>query len=208
METVRFAPWVGSRYTLGLPQHAGLRLMALGVSHHGSEGDRNPDEPSLTADVIDWYKQFLNQQCNAERWMDTFTGFLRALCPLANDLTELAQGLEALLFYNFVQRAMPNATAQPSEADFDQAKTPFEQVVNRYQPTHVFVWGKPLRDALLQRFQHNEPTLLGKANPSSPAITTTFSIAQRQLKALFIHHPSMGFSPQAWAPFFSSFLND
>lgn len=155
MKHVFFEPWVGKDYASG--GIFGKRIMILGESHYcgkratgccdcGTTRDRECRE--FTSKVM---RQFLNRADNNaehEGWMNTFAKFGNALAGRRLDNGEQKELWNSLLFYNYLQVALESPRQAGAEADYKHSAEAFFEVLEKYRPEYVIVWGYRLRDYL------------------------------------------------------------
>ena len=106
MKNVRFAPWVGSAYTMGIE---GKRMMALGESHYCA----NPcdADSGMTNRII---RLLFEPDREHEGFMNTYTKFERALAGKPLSLAEKEQWWNRILFYNYVQSPISGPRKEPT----------------------------------------------------------------------------------------------
>lgn len=194
-----FKPWVGKSYTQGID---GKRVMALGESHYCD----TPEEalPDITSNVVNYY---LSQEREHEGWMNTYTRFASALTsgkPLS--ITERIEAWNKILFYNYVQVPIVGPRVAPTSEQFATGEKPFFELLEKYRPHRVLVWGKRLYNNLPQ--QGNEQPGIELPNGRSIEVWGYTLSDGSVVKLLPITHPSAPmFSPRKWYPVIQQFIS-
>lgn len=147
-----FPPYVGELY--GKPESFfnEVRVMAIGNSHHCDtkfdhyhrccEQCENyiPSCNNFTTDVVnDYISNPTGEGCEEgdDRWRRTFTKFANLLG--ANGSIERVWN--SIVFYNFLQCAVPNSKAQGNTVEINRSKEYMLTLLTEYAPDVVIVWG-------------------------------------------------------------------
>lgn len=147
-----FPPYVGELY--GKPESFfnEVRVMAIGNSHHCDtkfdhyhrccEQCENyiPSCNNFTTDVVNNYiSNPTGEGCEEgdDRWRRTFTKFANLLG--ANGSIERVWN--SIVFYNFLQCAVPNSKAQGNTVEINRSKEYMLTLLTEYAPDVVIVWG-------------------------------------------------------------------
>jgi hypothetical protein len=157
--SIFFSPWEGNHYNYGIAgfdsnghiiygteSSPGKKVLILGDSHYCSK----PDEaiPELTRNII---KDYIDPATAFEYYKNTYTKFGRSLAGYAIDKLETIQLWEHVVFYNYVQEPLSQPRQSPTSQQFANAETAFWEVVNRYNPDYIIVWGARLYKSLPQK---------------------------------------------------------
>lgn len=145
---VFFLPWVGKRYC---SDAASLRLLILGESHYGDEGNETPD---------------LSRRCVQEHSDRTWDHRFFTM------LTQIVSGHDhwdvdrqefwgEICFYNYVQRTVAETPGvAPKIDDFVRNEEALRAVIEHLTPTHVLVCSWRLWNNLPKALFSDEPSKL------------------------------------------------
>lgn len=178
-----FLPWVGPRYASdGL---GGVRLLLLGESHYGGEGDSHPE---FTRAVIrDWALP------GRDRYFGRVARLVLGLAPGA-PLTDVARQSfwESIAFYNYVP-GLVGATprVRPSAEQWSAGIAPLRNVLADLRPQSMLVLGRELWDHVVGLEPHaTDPALRQMPLPNGGSAL-----------AAAVRHPSApGFRYAVWRP--------
>ena len=185
---VHFLPWVGKNYKQGI---YGRRVLVLGESHYCAR--QEDDTPYVTRKVI---ADLLDPNGEHEAYKNTYTKFERALAGKVLDWQEKAELWNSIIFYNYVQIPMTGPRISPTVEEFKDSAQAFFEVLDRYRPDCVIVWGKRLYNNL-PHVGYQGPEL--RLQDGTCLETWVYSIADGQsVQVLPIQHPSTGFSWDFW----------
>lgn len=131
--SVFFEPWVGDLYWKSSP-----KVLVLGESHYGNQ-ERN--YPRFTIDVV--------RQMAIEGRGAFFTKITKVLLGKPKQPVSPAEKRalwDRIAFYNYIQELIAEAprSSRPTQAMWQQARSPFVQVMNRLQPDILVVMGTEL----------------------------------------------------------------
>jgi len=204
---VFFNPWVGPDYLSG--GIFGKRIMVLGDSHYCGEDCKEcgmngrPNCNQFTTDVV---KAYLNQNNEREGWMSTYLKFERSLVNHETTPDESIRIWNSLLFYNFLQVAMQGPRQAGTPEQYRAAAGPFFSVLDHYQPDLLVVWGV--------RLWNNLPSYCwidgGDMQVDGYAINNGYyQLSNRKnLRAVCVYHPSVGYSWDYWYNVINQFLHE
>ena len=146
MKKVFFKPWVGENYDSGGISGGifGKKILVVGESHYctcelckdkcGTQAlspceDLNPDVE---------VKKYL-----AGQTITTYKKFERSL-RLAHTREESNAIWNSIVFYNYLQEALPNAKCVPTTRQWKNAEETFLEIINKFTPQLIICWGKRL----------------------------------------------------------------
>lgn len=195
---IKFKPWVGNSYLSGIN---GNKIMVLGESHYcAKESDATPD---MTNRII---TDLFNPDSEHEGYKNTYTKFIRALSGdfSLSSAEAKKKWWNKILFYNYVQFPISEAREAPSKAEFADSSPAFFEILEKFRPDCILVWGKRLYNNL-PRQGHQLPDLV---LPDGTSIETWgYEISQgHTVRLLPITHPSSAFSPEYWNGVFREFI--
>lgn len=217
LDLVHFLPWVGKNYELGIKsvgengviygtdKDPGKRILVLGESHYCA--DKEDAVKDLTIKVID---DFVYSESEHEPYKSTYIKFERSLAGHVINKKERKELWSHLMFYNYVQVPMIGPRISPTGLDIIDSRAPFFEVITKYEPDIIIVWGKRLFNSLPNNlFQYR-----GFENESfkhtDGYVVTTWSYKIDEDKTVLllpIYHPSTGFSWDYWFEIISHFVN-
>jgi len=156
MEEVFYLPRVGKNYFNS--GFKGLKLLVLGESHYCKEKpvciqcgiqSKRQDCFNFTKRVIeDVYFEYKRGNEKFEGWMNTFTKFTNVMLERQADTNEIIDFWESVVFYNFVQTSTSGSRESPTKVQFEESEDAFIQVLGKYKPDLIIVWGQRLWDRL------------------------------------------------------------
>ena len=168
-QTVTFLPWIGSRYmSEGI---RGAKLLVLGESHYGREEDLTSD---FTSRVVQ------SKVYNGRHRFFTIIAKLilgkGAGVHIRQDEREWVW--DRIAFYNYVQSmAGVDPNGNITDSMWQEARQPFEDVVEVTSPDAILVIGQDLGSHLPDRIGHS---------------------MRNEVEMLVINHVSRGFSYDPW----------
>lgn len=189
--SMKFYPWVGSEYSNA---YYGKRILVLGESHYcQNESDA---VPSITTDVL---RGAFDANAEFEGYMNTYTKFARALDGTDMSRTEQEKVWQRVIFYNYVQFPIAGTRMSPTVEEFRNSEEAFFEILEKYRPEAVIVWGKRL---------YNNLPKGGEQGPDVKDVETwVYSLNDgTKVHLLPITHPSAGFSPEEWHEVIVDFL--
>ena len=193
-----FEPWVGDNYTKGL---AGKKILALGDSHYCQYRDNGCEaecgnlnavsrclEKGFTTNVVIDFLEY-EQGGGHKPSMNTYTKFAKLMNGVQSNSGEIIDFWQSIIFYNFVQRAMikrERYLEKPSCQDYANGKEPFLNLLTKFQPDLIIVWGKRLWNQISKYGTFSEtPVLDGKKGK-----LCYFKAGNKEIPAWCIYHPS------------------
>lgn len=214
MKHVFFYPWVGSCYDSGIN---GKKIMIMGHVHVcggcnecGIIKDRDEECASFTNkvvnDYIKWRETGETTSPEYKRWPKTYFNFAKAFFGYEPNLKqEKCELWDKVLFYNYVQTSVSEWRQKPNAVDYNKSQTPFMEVINKYEPDVIIVWG-------IYAF-NNTPSggEFGKPITSEEikAIRYIYTLnSGKQCSMIKIHHPSMCFSFSKWHEIIKAIIDE
>ena len=204
MEHVFFEPWMGSCYKSGIN---GKKIMIMGHVHVCSDciecgiiKDRDEVCASLTnkavEDYIKWRKTGEVPTPKYKGWLNTYLNFAKAFFGYDPDFKqEKCELWDKVLFYNYVQRAVADWDQKPNSDDYINSQVPFMEVINKYEPDVIIVWGNGAFNGTPNGGKYDEPITF----EDTKAIRYIYTLnSGKQCSMIKIHHPSMCFSSSKW----------
>jgi hypothetical protein len=195
MKNVIFYPWVGKNYsTTGF---AGKKILVLGEScycddmHCKECGDLKKPEfiqcgRNFTKDVV---KKFIDHKSGkGDSSVPSYTRFTNVLHGEQVSLETLTTFWNSVVFYNYSQKVLENSRRSPTKEDFAKSEPAFFEVLKKYKPDLIIVWGKRLWDRL----------------PDCGKLATSrimrgrderfyfYEVDKKRISACWIYHPSSG----------------
>ena len=194
---VFFQPFVGKDYAKG--GIFGKRIMVLGESHYCEEGCKDCGDclahkecMAFTNGVVKNYLEKVERQ----DWMRTFLKFERSLVGEETDRAMSRRIWNSVVFYNYLQVAMGGPREAGSAPQYQQASKAFFEVLDKYQPEVLIVWGHQLwRNLPEKRWIEGEELVVEGQDIWNGA----YRLANgKRVKALAVYHPSVGYSWDFW----------
>ena len=195
---IYFQPFVGKDYANG--GIFGKRIMVLGESHYITD---DSGSPSFTNEIVDWHLDPKKPRSNP--FLRTFVKFERTLIGEDAGQEERVEIWNSLLFYNYLQVPMGGPREAGTFDDYQQAAAPFYEVIERYQPEHIIVWGYRLWDHLpRERWEDGESIVVNGTSVPTGYYTMTNG---KKVKVLAMYHPSSpAYEKAFWHRVISEFL--
>lgn len=202
IQSLNWLPWVGKNYT---KQPAGKKLLIVGESHYVPLGE----DPDDVYSHMDWTRKFVSKEglkltslytgnainplvCNTER------AIFNEKCPTDENKKNLWY---SVAFYNLIQRLLTsiNTEDRPTEKDFLTGWEVFLKVIDILNPNICLVLGKA-GFGLLGHYLKNNPTDWSiRVEIHGQEKIAFLSKNEREIKLIFIRHPSQYFSWTKWA---------
>lgn len=196
MENVFLTPWVGKDYLLGIE---GKRVMVLGESHYCAKPEQFTKD--LTINII---SDLLDPNSEHEHYKNTYTKFERALYGRIVEKSEKETLWNSILFYNFIQEPISGPRIKPSNEQIELSTIAFFEVLEKYRPDCVIVWGMSLYNFLPNVGNpSNEIVVYGEECKTLEYILSD----DHSVKIMPIFHPSSGFAWEYWHKFIKEFIN-
>ena len=186
MYNLTFLPFVGKNYNNG--GMFGKRIMVLGDSHYGSV-----PQPNITRDVLGWY---LDQNVEREGWMNTFLKFERSLVNRETTPKDSLEIWNSLLFYNYLQVLLDGPREAGTEQQYKDSAGAFFQVLDRYRPDVIIVWGKRLwKNLPWDNWIEGAPVTVDGVEIDNGYYMLSYG---HMVREVCVYHPSVGYSWDYW----------
>ena len=204
---VRFLPWIGKDYDkglsydkdgkliLGTDENPGKKILVLGESHYIEDYDPDVDIRHFTRDVI---FNYVDLDAPFQRWMNTFTKFIRALYGEEYDRAQSAGLFNHLAFYNYLQVPISGPRMAGSNDDYEQAQEPFFNLLEEkmIEPDVVIIWGNRLWKYLPD--SHGFDWYKEYTQDDDTHRSGKYVVNGKDVVLIPIYHPSVGFSYEYW----------
>lgn len=220
MTNIKFNPWVGEYYHLGIQgydhegkiifgteSHRGKKVLVLGESHYCA----NPETeavPEITRSII---ADIINPSAEWEAYKNTYTKFAKSLVGCIGDLDSetKAKAWHHVVFYNYVQVAMSGARVSPRPEDFRKSETAFFEVLERYTPDIVIAWGQRLYNNLPQGGKQLPDLTIDSGRFAGNATELwSYQVAGKSIAVMPITHPSAAYSTEYFNTFFRQLIRN
>jgi len=206
MKSVVFLPWIGKNY-----ENTGYnrkKILILGESHYSKckycgvsnckIKDRKPSINNKCKErtyLINKYLEFLKGNEEKERWFNTYTNFSKAFLGFNCNNDSIIDFWNSILFYNYVQEPLIGPSNRPTKKMFKNAEKPFFEILKKYNPGIIIVWGVELwkKGLPFEKFTKG-PTIL--RFPSG-----FYNNGIREIPVFYINHPNRGFKIETWSKF-------
>lgn len=186
MYNLTFLPFVGKNYNNG--GMFGKRIMVLGDNHYGSV-----PQPNITRDVLGWY---LDQNVEREGWMNTFLKFERSLVNRETTPKDSLEIWNSLLFYNYLQVLLDGPREAGTEQQYKDSAGAFFQVMDRYRPDDIIVWGKRLwKNLPWDNWIEGAPVTVDGVEIDNGYYKLNDG---QMVRVVCVYHPSVGYSWDYW----------
>ena len=204
-----FQPFVGKDYANG--GIFGKRIMILGESHYCDEecvdcGDCG--DCRLHRECMNFTQQvlgdYLNENKERQNWMRTFLKFERSLVGEETNQAMRLKIWNSVVFFNYLQVAMGGPREAGTAEQYHQAGKAFFEVIEKYQPEYVIVWGKRLWNNLPNvRWQDGDDIVVD----GYPVAMGAYLLSNgKQVKVMAVNHPSVGYSWDYWYKVIQRFI--
>lgn len=195
MSNVNFNPWVGENYSTG-----GIfskKILVLGESHYcpkelSAQGRcaggcfRKNMLTGCFSQTIDNVDAAVNYYKGCP-YQQTFLCFERAVMGRVLSEEERKEFWNSVMFYNYVQFALPAARTAPSSEQMQTSEEAFREILENHQPDYIIVWGKRLYKALPDWGGYEEKLILDNGDY---APIWHYSINGKDIPAIRVYHPS------------------
>ncbi|GHT38169.1 hypothetical protein AGMMS49965_00700 [Bacteroidia bacterium] len=176
MKNVKFSPWVGTKYaTKG---YNGKKILVLGESHYGGDYTKS----DLTQAVLTHFLDYKRGTYPHHSSMKSPTTFANVLIGKQVDNATMIDFWESVVFYNFIQKVMPDIKIRPSKEDFKNSYSAFFEVLEEYKPDLIIAWGKGLWDNLPDNG-------IRKENKNGKSFYF-YKAGDREIPAYWVYHPA------------------
>ena len=174
--------------------------MILGESHYCDGGCCDCGNCRLcrqyakfTQDVL---RSFLDERKERQNWMRTFVKFERSLVGKMTDGALRRKIWDSVMLYDYLQVAMPGPRKAGTSAQYKQAVNAFFEVIDKYEPEYIIVWGKRLWNNMPnERWQDGDDIVV-----DGNRIATGYYLLSngKRVKVVAVYHPSGGYSRSFW----------
>ena len=199
MKNVIFTPWVGKNYF----EHGyrNKKIMVLGESHYCKKCEEEGKKCWATKKKkcnereyhINLFLQYKNGKGEFEPWFNTFTKFTNIFVN-SNKGEDINNFWDSIIFYNYVQTPIEGARTPPTPEMFENSIKPFFEILKKYEPDVIFVWGRRLWESLPY-----ECFLAGKTIFNKPS--GFYKNGTKNIHTFCIKHPSSGFDKKFWTKY-------
>lgn len=193
-----FQPFVGKDYANG--GIFGKRIMILGESHYCDESCADCGDCRLHRECMNFTKQvlgdYLNENKERQNWMRTFLKFERSLVGEETNQAMRLKIWNSVIFFNYLQVAMGGPREAGTSAQYKQAANAFFEVIDKYEPECIIVWGKRLWNNMPnERWQDGDDIVVDGNH-----IATGYYLLSngKRAKVVAVYHPSGGYSWDYW----------
>ena len=193
MKSVFYYPRIGKNYTD--KGYNGLKILILGESHYCGEREKceicgvfsnRKDCNNFTVNVIENnFLAYKKGQVEFEDWMRTFSRFTNIFIGTQVETETLIEFWDSVIFYNYVQSSTTGPRIAPTHQQFEESEKAFYEVLNKYTPDLIIVWGNRLWDELGNGRWGND-YILGDKNQRF----YYFKVNEIEIPAFKIYHPS------------------
>lgn len=211
MENVNFKPWVGPKYSDGLH---GKKIMILGDSHYCKDELKEGGVcwPSCikskmkttcktqTSDVIEDYLY----DYRGQHYLQVFQACDRAYYGKETSQQEKEDFWNSVIFYNYFQNSQKGPREELEITE--DAEKAFKEVLEKYLPDLIIVWGRRLYDYYLPNWEGVASKIEIEENKTTDS--WTYNIKGKNIQVMVVHHPSQGLgkSWEYWHPFYKKFI--
>ena len=219
MSDIRFKPWVGDKYAIGIvgydadgkiiygtENHIGKKVLVLGESHYCANPEAEAT-PFLTINII---ADLLNPDSEWEAYKNTYTKFIKSLIGCEEYLTpqEKEKAWQHIVFYNYVQTPMSGARVAPTAEEFKNSEKAFFEVLQTYKPDVVIAWGNRLYNNLPKGGkQLNDLNIATGRFAGNSTELWSYNLNGNDIPVLPITHPSAGYSIGLFNSFFRELIS-
>lgn len=209
---INFNPWVGKNYEQGIN---GKKVLVLGESHYCApvESRRctghicNQENAKKCSDfTIETMNEFVYSYWGG-KYQQTFLTFERQVTNKELSQEEREEFWNSLMFYNYLQYALEGPRQEPSPTQWKmwaQSEEAFEELLQKYLPDKIIVWGKRLFEALPE-WDSSLETLVTEDGQQAPV--RDYHFQGKAISALQVYHPAMpNGKARGWHEFYKLFL--
>jgi hypothetical protein len=199
MKNVVFTPYVGKNYF----EHGykNKKIMILGESHYCKKCERkgkkcwatNKKKCNERKYHINLFLKYKNGKGESEKWFNTFTKFTKIFTS-SNNVEDINNFWNSIIFYNYVQTRIKKPRKKPTPEMLENSVKPFFEILKKYEPDVIFVWGSRLWNYL-----PSERYIDGKTISNKPR--GFYKNGTRNIPVFYINHPSSGFNIKYWSKY-------
>lgn len=214
---IGFLPWEGDKYGNGIlgydnnnsilygkTLNQGKKIMVLGESHYCA----NPETEATKDITIKVIEDLLDPLSEHEGYKNTYTKFAKSFIGnLQYNQQNKEDFWQHILFYNYVQSPITGTRIAPSDSQFKESEKAFFEILSKYQPDLVIVWGKRLYTNLPQSgkqladLEITQGQYVGKATE-----IWSYQIGTKTIPIMPITHPSAGYELELHNAFIKEFI--
>ena len=124
--------------------------------------------------------------------------------PIVCDKDGMISDNDSVIFFNYLQVAMGGPREAGTAEQYHQAGKAFFEVIEKYQPEYIIVWGKRLWNNLPNVRWHDGDDIVVDGYPVA---TGAYLLSNgKQVKVMAVNHPSVGYSWDYWYRVIQRFL--
>ena len=136
--------------------------------------------------------------------MRTFLKFERSLVGEETNQAMRLKIWNSVIFFNYLQVAMGGPREAGAVEQYHQAGKAFFEVIEKYQPEYVIVWGKRLWNNLPNvGWQDGDDIVVDGYHVATGVYILSNG---RQVKVMAVNHPSVGYPWDYWNRVIQDFL--
>ena len=156
MTNVFLKPWVGENYAQ--EGYKSKKILVVGDSHYCNKEDcekwkagcgdwenKCSNKDLQTKNIVTWYLDCSpageKRGARSEGWMRTYDTFTDVFHGEKCSYETLQDFWNSIVYYVYVQRAVPSHTKAPSSELYQKSEKAFFEILAEYKPDVVFVWG-------------------------------------------------------------------
>lgn len=221
LNKVKFLPFVGKHYEQKgwncewKPEWKGLKILALGESHYckgkdcsieNCKGEEfNCGREEFTTDVV--VKKYILKEDSSGHWRNTFTKFIRALVGENVEYYESEPIWNSIVLYNYLGYALGGPREAVNYEEYKYSFEAFLQILNRYKPDIVIVWGTGFYDKLPNEglWEYTSNVICKNGNEIGSGY---YHYENGKARTFAIYHPSSPFSWEDWHEVISAVIDD
>lgn len=184
-------PFVGRSYS-----KSKLRVMVMGETFYSSESWEN---------LSDLMNIYLDPDRKYDGWMNSLKRFERSLYGNDTTLKDSMNIWNSLLFYDYVQAVQdPRKSITPTKEQYTDSEEAFFQIMERYQPDILIVWGLRLWNNLPNtNWTENARKCIGGDYFDNGFYTLNNN---HRVTSFPIDHPAGAFDTELWHEVISGFV--
>lgn len=196
MSCINYKPWVGKDYNKG---YRGKRILVLGESHYAPDG-------KIDEELTQWVVRDIAYEPGGQNYLATFTCFERAIAGRQMTQAERIEFWESVVFYNYLQFPTEGPRTTPNPEHWAKSADAFVELLEKYTPDYIIVWGVRLYNALPDLGGHGGVLRLENEDTADYWV---YPIKGKEIPALKIHHPSAptGREWEYWHKVIDKFIN-
>ena len=199
MKNVIFTPWVGKNYfKCG---YNNKRILVLGESHYCHKCEYEGKNCWATKKKkcnertyhINLFLKYKNGKEEFTDWFRTYSKFTN-IFDNSNNIEKINNFWNSIIFYNYVQTRIEDKRVKPTPEMFENSVEPFFEILKKYEPDGIFVWGKRLWKKLPYEY-YSDGKKIFKIQSGF------YKNGAKNIPTFFINHPSSGFDSKFWSKY-------